>query len=88
MGICGASAHSTGAGRTVGDVGKAAMAGEDDDGEFGKIGVGVAYCQRGDPRRVFSSRATRDENGMHSVLCQDSLMIKMSTMHEAFGIEE
>jgi hypothetical protein len=88
MGICGAGAHSMGTGRVAGDAGKVAMAGEDDDGEVGKIGVGVAYCWRGDPRRVFSSRATRDENGMHSVLCQDSLMIKMSTMHEAFGIEE
>jgi hypothetical protein len=58
MRICGASAHSTGAGHVAGDAGEVVMAGEDDDGEVGKIGVGMAYCRRGDPRRVFSSRAT------------------------------
>ena len=59
----------------MGNADEVAIVGEDDDEEFGKIGVGVAYCRRGDPRRVFSSRATRDKNGMHSVLCQASLMI-------------
>jgi hypothetical protein len=41
------------------------MVGVDNDGEVGKIGVGVASCRRGEtPEEDFSSRPTRDENGM------------------------
>ena len=51
--------------------------------KLGKFGVGVAPCRRGEiPEEDFSSRATRDENGMHSVLCQDSLIVTAKTFHE------
>ena len=50
MGICGASADSTGAGCVAGEV---ATVGVDNDGGVVKIG-GMAYCQeRRDPRRGF-----------------------------------
>jgi hypothetical protein len=41
-GVRGAGADIAGAGHAVGDAGETAAAGTDDDGESGKIGVGVA----------------------------------------------
>jgi len=74
-----------GAGADIaGDAGEVATAGAEDDGEVGKIGVGVASCRRGeipeDAEEDFASTATRDENGMHSVPRQGSLTI-VSTVH-------
>ena len=67
-GVCGAGADTAGAGCAAGDTGEVATVGTDDDGESGKIGVGVAYCRRGEiPEVDFASTATGDENGMHSV---------------------
>ncbi len=80
-GVCGAGADIVGAGCAAGDTGETATAGTDDDGETGKIGLGVAYCRRGEiPEEDFASTATRDENGMHSVPRQGSLTI-VSTVH-------
>jgi hypothetical protein len=77
-GVCSAGANIAGAGHAAGDAGEVATAGADDDGEVGKSGVGVASCGRGGiPEENFASTATRDENGMYSVLCQGIV----STMH-------
>ena len=58
-----------------------ATAGVDNDGEVVKIG-GVAYCGRGEiPEEDFSSIATRDENGM------DSLMIKCQQGIRRWGLK-
>ena len=74
-GIYGAGVDSMGAGRAAGDAGEVVTAGVDDDGGVVKIG-GVAYCGRGEiPEEDFSSVATRDENGMDSLVikCQQSI---------------
>ncbi len=81
MGICGAGVDSTGVGRAACDAGEVATAGVDDDGGVVKIG-GVAYCRRGEiPEEDFSSRATRDENGM------DSLVIKCQQGTRRWGLK-
>jgi len=84
--VRGAGADIAGARRAEGNAGEVATAGVDDDGEVGKIGAGVASCLRGEiPEEAeedFASTlaATRDENGMHGLPCQGSLII-VSTMH-------